>query len=369
MKKLLANLKLISPLYLLWVCTTLIVGIWSIYNLPFNPSFPYYGDLSAHYNRGVASFAHFDGIHYLRLIRNGYDDTGSQAFFPVYPLLIRTLSFGGMDALIVAIVLNGIFLLSTVCLVTHNMKGRHITRFVVLLLAFPTSFYFLANYTESLFVLLVALFFHFNGRQKYLPAAIVAGVASATRLVGIFLSLALLIELIQNHRRYYSSALLLLISTSGLLGYMYFLFARFGDPLMFMHVQSMFNNGRSGGDIILLPQVIYRYLRIFVTAAPFSPLYLRAVWEFVTFTLSLVVLSIYRFHLNLSTIIFCLCAILLPTLSGTFSSFPRYLLVCLPIFIVLAQNLSTRQFWVIVLLEYGILISAVALFVQGIFIA
>jgi len=325
--------------------------------------------LSAHYSREVASFAHFDGIHYLRLIRHGYDDTGSQAFFPVYPLLIRTLSFGVIDPLIVATLLNTIFLLSTLYLVISSLKGHRITRFIILFLTFPTSFYFLSVYTEAFFVLLVVLFFHFTGRKKYLVAAIVAGIASATRLVGIFLSLALLIEFIRDRRSIYNSALLLLVSISGLLGYTYFLFARFGDPLMFMHVQSMFGNGRSGSDIVLLPQVIYRYLRIFVTAAPLSLLYLRAVWELVAFVLALVALYVYRHKISLSALIFCLCAILLPTLSGTLSSIPRYLIVAIPLFVVISQNLRSKVFWPVVIVQYGILIITVALFVQGIFIA
>ena len=121
MKKLLAKIKLISPLYILWIITILIVGIYSIHNLPFTPSFPYYSDLSAHYGRAVASFAHFNGIHYLRLIKHGYDDTGSQAFFPVYPFIIRTLTLGVFDPVYVAIIFNALCLLVSLIVTTSYL--------------------------------------------------------------------------------------------------------------------------------------------------------------------------------------------------------------------------------------------------------
>ncbi|PIS18064.1 hypothetical protein COT54_01295 [Candidatus Collierbacteria bacterium CG09_land_8_20_14_0_10_46_12] len=294
MKKLLAKIKLISPLYILWIITILIVGIYSIHNLPFTPSFPYYSDLSAHYGRAVASFAHFDGIHYLRLIKHGYDDTGSQAFFPVYPFIIRTLTLGVFDPVYVAIIFNALCLLVSLIVTTSYLTKVQAKRFLLLFLTFPASFFLLANYTESFFILLVVLFFLFLQQKKYLLSAII---------------------------------------------------------------------------IVLLPQVIYRYLKIFLTATPFSLLYLRAVWEFVTFVLSLVALYLYRNKMNLSASIFCLSAFLLPTLSGTFSSMPRYLIVAIPLFIAISKNMTNRIFWPTIILQYGILIITVALFVQGIFIA
>jgi len=369
MKKLLVKLKSIFPIYFLWIFTILLVGFLSIRNLSFSPSFPYYTDLSAHYNRGVASFAHFDGIHYLRLISKGYDDTGSQAFFPVYPMLIRTFSFGIFDPLYVAIFLNAVFLLITLYVISLEITGDKFKRFLILFLSFPASFFFLANYTESLFILLVVLFFHFTKSKKYLLSAIVAGVASSTRLVGVFLALSLAIELIKNRKSIITTSALVFISVSGLLAYLGFLTIKWGDPLMFFHVQSMFDNGRSGDSIVLLPQVIYRYIKILATVNSSSILFLRAFWELATFVISLLALYVYRKRIGVSALLFCLFAILLPTLSGTLSSFPRYLLASVPLFVAISQNLSSRVFWLTIVAQYGILIATIALFVQGIFIA
>ena len=50
----------------------------------------------------------------------------------------------------------------------------------------------------------------------------------------------------------------------GLGSYMFYLWRVFGDPLYFFHLQSEFGAGRQEG-IILLPQVIWRYIKIFMT--------------------------------------------------------------------------------------------------------
>ncbi|MBP9669863.1 hypothetical protein KBD75_00500 [Candidatus Woesebacteria bacterium] len=369
MKKFLTSFRLPIVITLIWLATIFLVGLWSIHNLPFTPTFPYYHDLSDHYGRAVSAFSHFDGIHYLRLVHKGYDDTGSQAFFPLYPMLIRLLTFGYFDPLYVSIILNITLTIATLFLVIKNLGHTSQVKFLLLFLSFPTSFYLLANYTESLFIFLLASFFVLLKNRHYLAASVIAGLASGTRLVGAFLSLSLLIELVRSEKNRVYSIFLSLISVTGLLGFMYYLFIRFGDPLMFIHVQSLFSNGRSDGEIILLPQVLFRYFKILVLNSPTTFSYFRSLFELVTFAISLVTLFVYRHKMRLSTLIFSLCAIILPSLSGTLSSYPRYLLAVVPLFIAISHNLSVSKIWLISAVQYAILILSVALFVQGIFIA
>ncbi len=369
MKKFLTSFRLPIVIILIWLATILLVGLWSVRNLPFTPTFPYYHDLSDHYSRAVSALSHFDGIHYLRLIHKGYDDTGSQAFFPLYPLLIKFLAFGYFDPLYVGILLNITLTITTIFLVLKNLASSVQFKFLLLFLSFPASFYLLANYTESLFIFLLVSFFVLLKNKHYFLASVIAGLASGTRLVGAFLSISLLIELVRARKSLVYSAILTVISVTGLLGFMYYLFVRFGDPLMFIHVQSLFSNGRSDGEIILLPQVVFRYLKILVLNSPTTFAYYRSLFELLTFSLSLVVLYIYRRQIPLASLIFSLCAIILPSLSGTLSSYPRYLLAVIPLFIVISSSLSITKIWLISVVQYAILILSVALFVQGIFIA
>lgn len=377
MKKLLAELKSITPYYMIWIISIFVVGYLSITNLPWMPSFPYYDDIAG-YGRGLASFSHFDGIHYLRLIQNGYDDMGSQAFFPVYPIFISLLTFSYFDPLYVAIFTNASLVLASLYLVSRMLPQSSISKFLLLFLSFPTSFYLLANYTESLFVFLVSLFFYLISEKKYLFAAIVAGVASGTRVVGVFLGLALLVELIQYYRLFKSSlskyfwiyaTSLLLISVSGLLLYCSYLYARYGDPLKFVHVMGMFGVGRSTGEVILLPQLMYRYLRILTTSPILSIIGLRALWELATLIIVSIWLYVARSKLSLPAMVFCLGVIIFPTLSGTLSAFPRYALVAVPLFVSLSRALTTKQVQFIALAQTLILLGAVSWYIQGIFVA
>lgn len=356
--------------FFLWLSSIISVGLWSIHYLPFTPSFPYYGDLAPIYSRGVAAFAHFDGIHYLRLIHHGYDDMGSQAFFPAYPVLIRFLTFGRLDPLVTAVVLNFSLLIASLSLVVASLPKLSRFKFLLLFLSFPTSFFLLANYTESFFIFLVVVFFLLCRSKRFFFAALIAGVASATRVVGVFLALALLVELIQAKKLYtFRSLILLMISISGFMSYCYYLFTRWGDPLMFVHVMSMFSVGRSTGQIILLPQLLYRYFKVLTTVPLLSFGFARALAELGFFALSLFALYKVWRKLPLSSWLFCFCAITFPSLSGTLTSFPRYLLVAIPLFVASSSLLSNKQVWLISCLQYAMLIISVALFVQGIFIA
>ena len=355
---------------LLWAATLILTGLWSMKHLPFQGNFPYYNtDLILHYSRAISIFGHFDGIHYLRLVHFGYDDTGSQAFFPLYPFIIRLLTFGHFDALMVAVIFNASVLLISLWLLSRTLKITDLSKFLLLFLTFPVSFFLVVNYTETLFIFLVILFFILLNRQDYFWAAVIAGLASATRVVGIFLALALLAELIQSKQRITRLIALFTIGISGLMIYCYFLFSKRGDPLMFVHVQSMFGAGRSGSAIVLLPQVLYRYVHMLMTTPILSLGFARSAWELGTFTLACLALFSFWRKLTLPALVFCAGAILFPSLSGTLSSFPRYALVVIPLFIATIESLSWKSLTIIAIIQYVMLTISVALFVQGVFVA
>lgn len=292
-------------------------------------SFPYYDtDLAPFYSRFWATFAHFDGIHYLRLASNGYADWGSQAFFPLYPLLIRLVTPLTGSPLAAGLIISWLSLALAVAGIRRLFPER--SKLFWLILAFPTAFFFLTIYTESLFFALSIWFFVFLTRQKWWLAALLAGLASGTRLVGVFLALTLLIELLHQKLSFIQKICLTILSFSGLLGYMFFLHQTTSDPLLFFHVQPVFGGGRSGGELILLPQVLYRYAKILLTTSYETFVFWRSLLELGFFTWALTAI-IYKFKkLALSLNIYLALSLLLPTLSGSLSSVPRYLLVLTP---------------------------------------
>ncbi len=125
----------------------------------------------------------------------------------------------------------------------------------------------------------------------------------------------------------------------GLLVYMNYLNNTTGDPLAFFHVQVNFAQGRSE-KLVMLYQVFWRYLKMLFTVNRADPLYLTIILEFMTGTAFLVT-TVYSFIKHrLSYAVFNFLAYLTPTLTGSFTSLPRYVLLCFPSFLLIGELLS-----------------------------
>ncbi|MBN1263826.1 MAG: hypothetical protein JW991_05755 [Candidatus Pacebacteria bacterium] len=303
--------------------------------------------------------ANFDGVHYLSIARNNYG-LYQQAFFPLYPKLISCLGrwFGGEFLLagwLISFFSLWLSLLIFYKLVRLDYKKTIARRAIVFLLLFPTSFYFTALYTEAFFLLLILLTFYWARTGRWGLAPLTAALASGTRLVGIFLVPALLSEIwLQQKKNQRSKIYLFLlagwvvvVSSLGLVFYMLWLNRQFADPLLFVHVQPQFGAQRSGGKIIILYQVFWRYLKMIVTCQKNSPLYFTVWLELFSacLFLGLNILAYFK-KMNPGYLVFAFLAFLTPTLTGTFSSLPRYVLVLFPGFIILAQIFEKKSFWV-----------------------
>ena len=343
----------------LWWLALSAFATYRVRHFGVTPSFPYYASLLEETGPEQAVWAHFDGAHYLKLAKVGYVDTGTQAFFPVYPLLIRTLHLTGLSYFASARLISFLSLVFSLVSLAYLFPRRARELSLVLLL-FPTSFYLAGVYTESFFLLLTLLFFLLLKRRAFFLSALVAGLASGTRLVGVFLALSLLIEIIKYKPRYALG--LLTLSLSGFLGYLYFLNHQFGDPLMFAHVQSMFGAGRTS-EIITLPQVLYRYARMLLTVDPRTLVFARAGFELLSFLSGIYLAWSYRAKLSLPLALYLWPALLIPSLSGTLSSFPRYLLVLLPLLVV--SSLPRVSY----LVSAVFMFVALSLFAAGLFVA
>ena len=196
---------------------------------------------------------------------------------------------------------------------------------VISLLVFPTSFYFGAIYTESLFLLLAASSIYLVRKSNFFWAGILISLATATRVFGVLLIPLYLIEAFKSGKKL--NLLWVLITPLGILAYMYFLKIEYGNAFYFLTSQSIFGAGRSSTEIILLPQVIYRYIKIFLTTKVFSLSFLNAFFEFSFTLIPLTFLIVFFKKMRLSYWVFSIGALLLPTFTGTFSSMPRYVLI------------------------------------------
>lgn len=303
--------------------------------LPFKGSFPYFDSVlkGSGLPQWLWQWGNFDGVHYLTLAKSGYDGFGTQVFFPLYPILINI--FG--NSLLSALLISNLAILLAAMLLYQMTKNKWVVAF---LFAFPTSYYFGAIYTESLFLLLVLLAF-----SKSKLFAIPAG---ATRLAGSFL-----------HP----------LAWIGLGAYSLYLGVRFGRPLFFLSAQSAFANGRADSFSTLVNplQVLFRYVKIFFLASPAHYDYWIAVLEFAAFAFGASVLTLLTFKKKISAswLVFSWLAFLLPSFSGTLSSMPRYLLTIFPFYIGLAA-IKDRRLKLAILSAFSVLLAVLtALFTRG----
>jgi dolichyl-phosphate-mannose-protein mannosyltransferase len=152
------------------------------------------------WSAALSAFERFDALWFLRIAQSGYvSGDGSAAFFPGYPLAIRTVAFalGGRPYLASELVSNGAFVAALAVLyrLTEDELGRDVARWSVVFLAvFPTAYFFVFPYSESLFLLFVVMAFLAARRRWWLVAGLAAALAAFTRSIGIVLAPALLIE-------------------------------------------------------------------------------------------------------------------------------------------------------------------------------
>jgi len=174
--------------------------------IPFKASFPYWESILADKAPAWLWFwGNFDGVHYLNIVDAGYKYGLTQAFFPLYPIIIKLVNLIISNSLISALIISHIsfigFIYYFIKLGLLDFSKKTIFWASLLLLLFPTSFFFFGVYTESLFLLLVAASFFLMQKKKFFKASVLAGLASATRFVGIFLIPAILWDYYQNQKK------------------------------------------------------------------------------------------------------------------------------------------------------------------------
>lgn len=365
--------------FILWRVALFCLAYISSVFFAFHTSFPYVREVlsASRLPQWIWSFAGFDGVHYLSIAMNGYEAQYTQVFFPFYPLLIRffhiLLPF--LHPILIGLFISNSAFLCTLFVLYKLIEmdfGRLVAfRSILCLLLFPTSFFFGSLYSESIFLLFVVSSFYLTRRRKWYFAGIVGGIASGTRLIGIFLLPSLLSEFFHQMKR--SKSLWLLIRSPllyivpfGLISYMTYLLFSVGDFLYFWHVQPLFGGNRSGGTIILFPQLIWRYMKIFYTVSYSQYAYWPAVWEMASFVAAFLLLAFaIRIKIRMSYLIFSILSLIVPTLTGTLASFPRYLIIAFPIYIALAHIYRGKFFILFSITSGSLLTIFTLLFTSG----
>jgi hypothetical protein len=279
-----------------------------------------------------------DAWFYRQIAETGYEQPtpdakpkNSWAFFPLYPLLLKSLG-GTSDRsfwILSVIVSNGALLGA---LFAVAAAGRALgasdddaERAVWYIALFPTSYFLSLPMTESLFLLLSAGAFLAAARQRWAVSGIVGGLAAATRVIGICLLPALLLLPLQKRQRLSKQQLWLLAIPLGLLAFIAYLYIHTGDPLAFVHAQALWGRSAPG----------------FAMAFPNSGLAVSKPWNFVALNAAAALLMMaagvwFLIRRQWSYAAYTLMSAIVPLSSGSLQSMARYALVDFPLFYFLA---------------------------------
>jgi hypothetical protein len=316
-------------------------------------------------------FAKWDAGWYLSIARDGYQyipgKTGTVAFFPLYPLLVKAASALISDLKISGYFISNLSLLAAAYyfyLLTYLDTGSHETsRYSVLyLLIAPVGFFFSSIFTESTFLLFTIASFYYARREKWFVAALIGSLASATRALGVLIIIPLLLEYWQRHlsvdpaqrRGIRWDILYLLLVPVGLLAYMTFLYFRFGDPWALVAAQVAYGRKFSG--------ITFALDALFLE----SPFYILLFFS--SFVIALLsILGMLMCRMRISHIAYCFFYILITISTGTFKSMPRIVSVLFPIYLFMAVTSTKVPFARegFTVLSIGFLSVFTILFVNG----
>ncbi len=106
----------------------------------------------------LTSWNHWDAANYTRIAQFGYESIKDTAFFPLFPMLIKSIAFlcGNQGYIAIGMILSNAALLGTLFVlyqIAADALGDEVGRRTMLYLCiFPTAFFFFAAYNESLFL-------------------------------------------------------------------------------------------------------------------------------------------------------------------------------------------------------------------------
>lgn len=193
----------------------------------------------------LGAFDRWDARYYLTIAAHGYPAHAPdvRAFFPGYPIVVRAayLLTGGIFSYpqVGCLVSFAAFALASGLLYRLASKLYGVRAALVSTLIFcwfPTSCFFLAPYSESLFALQILAVATLIDRGKWWWAAGVAGYASATSPESAALTGALLVAALISHRGARRSIGYALVGSLGAAAYIGYLGIRFGKPFQFGQV-------------------------------------------------------------------------------------------------------------------------------------
>ncbi|MBI5412951.1 hypothetical protein HZA42_01215 [Candidatus Peregrinibacteria bacterium] len=307
----------------------------------------------------------WDGGFYKHIAIGGYQ-AEETAFFPLYPMMIRAVlrvqnNFASAAGIVSFLSFLGalyffIRLAEYLLEENHdkqlNNMARHAetdavdaseahtfssriaahtvsTRALFFFLFFPTAFYLLAPYTESLFLcLMLGSLYYARSRRLWLAGLLGFGAALA-RVNGFFVVILLGYELYAQWRAHEAGAVWqkIMVAVSplaGLLTYMIYLKVRFGSFVQFAVSQARWNRNGSLNPFDIGNRLAVYFKEFGQLSSVFNAEFVSRALD-VSFFIFIIIVGIWMYRAwRKDFALWTLSLGILPLLSGTLLSMPRY---------------------------------------------
>ncbi|MCX6761264.1 MAG: hypothetical protein NTY33_00235 [Candidatus Moranbacteria bacterium] len=312
-------------------------------------------------------FYRWDSFWYTSISRHGYsfslEKNSSIAFFPAYPAVIKLVhTVSGAKEDQISLVLNIlfsaliVFFLYRLALMDYSdVVSRNI---VLVWLLFPPAYFLLSGYPEAMFVFLAVLSFYLARKKAWLWAGIVAGILAVTKPYGVFMLPALFVEYFESnawdwrvfYRKFTWLPLLLPLVTFG--GFVLFNFLKFGNALAFLSAQHTW--GRTLGSPL---SALFSEFKFYLID---NPIMTGSNFPYLIYLFSFV-FSIFAFALSWkkirnSYLVFSGLLLLSAFLTGTLTSWGRYMFLGFPILMGPAIYLSRKKWLLWIYLFFSALV-------------
>ena len=286
---------------------------------------------------------------YIRIAEWGYNSPGdgyiSIAFLPLFPSLIRLASFAVSDTALAALLVANVFSVAGLFVFYRLAKlefGKRVAwQSLLVLMLFPSAYFFVAPYTESLFLLFSVGAFYGARRGKWFWAGFLGCMAALTRIMGVLLLPALLVELYlqwRRGRRLWPDLLWLSLIPGGLFIYLRFNYELFGNHLAFMDMVSSYWHKE-----FAWPWVGLAGLWKQVESFPFSGgNIIGVIAELLAAGVLIVSTVAAAIRLRYPYAVYVLLVTFLVLSTSRIQSMPRYVLSAFPVFLLLGQLVKYR---------------------------
>ncbi len=285
--------------------------------------------------------------HYVNIAKHWYQATGENAneivFFPLYPVLMKVFYLFCRNYVVAGV------LVSNLCLAVGSVYFFRLLEMecdricawegFFLLQLFPVGFFMIGAYTESLFIMLTAICLYYIRRERWIVVGIVGMLAALSRSQGIVLLVPAVYEICLQFRtkehRTWSAAGVCLIPVGTLVYLMMnqMIYGKWNAFIKFQAAEPWYNTSHWISENLTQHYsmgIQYPYLGVFIY------------WAQMILYFGVMLLLFYGLHKKIRTSYIALggAYIFVTYLHGWMISGPRYMMSCLPLYLIAASGLG-----------------------------